>query len=375
MWLDVKRLLAARSCWIDCMSLDPETQEDGVCLVRPDEGMDSISQVDESVPAGFLWKAWIHMLASNDYVPEKNMFAHPYDWRLPPELLEQRDRSFSRLQRKIELVVEEQEDDVNVLDPGVTLVALSLGNLYVQYFFKYLETELGNKGLEKWVEKHVYALVMAGAPYLGAVGPIRAVLVGDPNGLPITYEESRDLMLTFGSMPWMFPHEIQSKSPSKLYSMMNHGETHFPVNVVEVEMQDGSVISPNNKNVLNGFFRDVDGDGRLKTLQNNLDRYYKNDRNIFDGKVLTPFVPPKGIDHVISVYVRALICFLIHLLRGFPRVTTTKTKHPCLTLLYPRLAIIPLEHYTNTGTESTFQLQLALDTKNRAQRVFLMRWN
>ena len=344
MWLDVKRLLAARSCWIDCMSLDPETQEDGVCLVRPDEGMDSISQVDESVPAGFLWKAWIHMLASNDYVPEKNMFAHPFDWRLPPELLEQRDRSFSRLQRKIELVVEEQEDDVNVLDPGVTLVALSLGNLYVQYFFKYLETELGNKGLEKWVEKHVYALVMAGAPYLGAVGPIRAVLVGDPNGLPITYEESRDLMLTFGSMPWMFPHEIQSKSPSKLYSMMNHGETHFPVNVVEVEMQDGSVISPKNKNVLNGFFRDVDGDGRLKTLQNNLDRYYKNDRNIFDGKVLTPFVPPKGIDHVISVYVRALICFLIHLLRGFPRVTTTKTKHPCLTQLYPRLAIIPLEH-------------------------------
>ena len=56
-WLDVKRLLAARSCWIDCISLDPETQEDGVCLVRPDEGMDSISQVDESVPAGFLWKA------------------------------------------------------------------------------------------------------------------------------------------------------------------------------------------------------------------------------------------------------------------------------------------------------------------------------
>ena len=83
---------------------------------------------------------------------------------------------------------------------------------------------------------------------------------------------------------------------------MNHGETHFPVNVVEVEMQDGTVISPKNKNVLNGFFRDVDGDGRLKTLQKNLDRYYKNDRNIFDGKVLTPFVPPKGIDHVISVY-------------------------------------------------------------------------
>jgi len=162
----VKRLLAARSCWIDCISLDPETQEDGVCLVRPDEGLDSISQVDESVPAGFLWKAWIHMLASNEYVPEKTMFAHPYDWRLPPELLEERDRSFSRLKYRIELVVREQEEDQNILDPGITLVALSLGNLYVQYFFKYLETELGKRGMERWVEKHVYSLVMAGAPYV-----------------------------------------------------------------------------------------------------------------------------------------------------------------------------------------------------------------
>jgi len=137
------------------------------------------------------------------------------------------------------------------------------------------------------------------------VGPLRAVLVGDPNGLPISYEQSRDLMLTFGSMPWMFPHEVQEDNhySSKLYASMNNGETTFPVKMVEVEMQNGSVYAPNNKDVLNGeFFNRIDGDGRLKILQKNIDRWYKNDKNLFDHNVLTPFVPPKGIDHVISVY-------------------------------------------------------------------------
>jgi hypothetical protein len=112
-------------------------------------------------------------------------------------------------------------------------------------------------------------------------------------------------MLTFGSMPWMFPHEVQEDNhySSKLYASMNNGETTFPVKMVEVEMQNGSVYAPNNKDVLNGeFFNRIDGDGRLKILQKNIDRWYKNDKNLFDHNVLTPFVPPKGIDHVISVY-------------------------------------------------------------------------
>lgn len=173
------------------MKLDPETQEDGVCLVRPDEGMDSITQVDESVPAGFLWKGLIHMLASNNYVPDKNMYAHPYDWRIPPLILQERDRSFSRLRHKIELIVKEQMEDHYFIETGVTLVALSLGNLYVQYFFKFLETELGKRGSSRWIDKHIHTLIMAGAPLLGAVGPLRAIFVGDTNGLPITSKQSR----------------------------------------------------------------------------------------------------------------------------------------------------------------------------------------
>jgi hypothetical protein len=71
-------------------------------MTRPDEGIDAVSQVDETLPTGFLLKSLIQMLASKGYEPEQSMFAHPYDWRLPPGRLEERDAAFSRLKRRIE---------------------------------------------------------------------------------------------------------------------------------------------------------------------------------------------------------------------------------------------------------------------------------
>ncbi len=72
--------------------------------------------------------------------------------------------------------------------------------------------------------------------------------------------------------------------------------------MIEVEMQDGRVFTPDNKNVLEGFLSEVDNDGRLKILQKSIEKWYKNDTNLFDLDVLTPFEPPKEINHIISVY-------------------------------------------------------------------------
>lgn len=90
------------------------------------------------------------------------MFAHPYDWRLPPGRLEERDASFTRLKQKIEAFVANfrkryPQSPVR----GVLLVGLSLGNLFIQYFFLYLQKELGEHGLNRWADQHIHGKLLA----------------------------------------------------------------------------------------------------------------------------------------------------------------------------------------------------------------------
>jgi Lecithin:cholesterol acyltransferase len=161
--------------------------------------LDAITQVDETIPTGFLWKAPIRMLALLGYRLGKSMIAHPYDWRLPPQSMQQRDNSFSHLKSNIERVIQEQRAE-NPHSPirGVYLVAFSMGNLFTQYFFRHLEAALRKQGMEQWVEQHIYALIMAGGPFWGSQSSLESILTGETAGLPIHKEQSRDMMLTWG---------------------------------------------------------------------------------------------------------------------------------------------------------------------------------
>jgi len=72
-WLDVKRMLLQTKCWIQCLQLRPSDQTDFACVTRPDEGLDAVTQVDETVPlttATYLLKPLIQLLASMGYEPE-----------------------------------------------------------------------------------------------------------------------------------------------------------------------------------------------------------------------------------------------------------------------------------------------------------------
>ncbi|CAB9517445.1 Phospholipid--sterol O-acyltransferase [Seminavis robusta] len=302
-WLDIKRLMAHTSCWVNCIKLLPESQEDDLCATRPDEGLDAITQVDEQLPTGFLWKDAIHMLATMGYRPGTSMFAHPYDWRLPPKKMEQRDRSFSRLKSNIERTVREHKQR-NPHSPirGVFLVAFSMGNLFTQYFFRYLQAGLGQKGMEQWVDEHVYALVMAGAPFLGSGSTLESIIVGETAGLPMQKEQARDMMLTWGSMPWMMPTAPLLRNPR--HAAMNHGERDLPVQQVRLTTHDGRVFDPPNRDIVktNGWLGQI-GDPRLSSVQNIIDRWYAEDPLFDPDAAREPFVPPKNlIDHVICAY-------------------------------------------------------------------------
>uniref|UniRef100_A0A7S4MS34 Uncharacterized protein n=1 Tax=Odontella aurita TaxID=265563 RepID=A0A7S4MS34_9STRA len=301
-WYDLKRMLSHTTCWIDCLKLRPVTYEDDNCMARPDEGLDAISVVDESLPTGgFLLKALIHMFVSLGYEPDQSMFAHPYDWRLPPGLMESRDAVFSRLKNKIENAVQTHKRR-NPENParGVVLVGLSLGNMFIQYFFEYLRAELGTRGMERWADEYVHGLVMGGAPWLGAGGPVKSVVVGETMGMPWTKEQSRDLFTTWGIFPWMFPYDHKTNDPR--HAAMNHDESDFPARVVEVQFRNGTTLLPDNKDIIQdgGFFGQMGPN--LDGLQQTIDRWYIDDPVIGGGSPLRPFTPPKGIDNIVCAY-------------------------------------------------------------------------
>jgi len=66
--------------------------------------------------------------------------ACPYDWRLPPEKLQERDNYFRQMKMKVDIMIAHQEQKA-------VLLAHSMGNRVVQYFFKWLQ----EKGEEEWI--------------------------------------------------------------------------------------------------------------------------------------------------------------------------------------------------------------------------------
>eukprot|EP00211_Chloroparvula_japonica_P003813 CAMPEP_0119135150 /NCGR_PEP_ID=MMETSP1310-20130426/18732_1 /TAXON_ID=464262 /ORGANISM="Genus nov. species nov., Strain RCC2339" /LENGTH=730 /DNA_ID=CAMNT_0007126009 /DNA_START=45 /DNA_END=2237 /DNA_ORIENTATION=+ len=124
-----------------------------------------------------------------------NLTAMPYDWRIPPEKLEERDRYYTRLMRQTELMF-----DVN--GEKVVLVGHSMGNRCLQYFFAWVE-----KHSPGWCETYVQSFLAMGAPFLGAPKVVRSVVSGDQLGLDmfLLLKEGLAMARANASLPWLFP--------------------------------------------------------------------------------------------------------------------------------------------------------------------------
>uniref|UniRef100_M1C909 Sterol esterification protein n=1 Tax=Solanum tuberosum TaxID=4113 RepID=M1C909_SOLTU len=99
-WLDTTKLLSAVNCWLKCMMLDPYNQTDHrECKSRPDSGLSAITELDPGYitgPLSSVWKEWIKWCI--EFGIEANaIIAAPYDWRLSPSKLEERDLYFHKL--------------------------------------------------------------------------------------------------------------------------------------------------------------------------------------------------------------------------------------------------------------------------------------
>ena len=163
---------ANRQCWMQHMRLDPVTGLDPAGIkLRAVSGLEA---VDWFVPGYFVWGKVIESLGEVGY--DTNMLqAAPYDWRLSPVGLEQRDGYFTRLKTTIETMV-------HLHKTPVALLAHSYGDQLVRYFLNWVEapvSEGGAGGGKGWTDRHVAAYVDIAGPMLGIPKTVPSLLSGE----------------------------------------------------------------------------------------------------------------------------------------------------------------------------------------------------
>ncbi|KAE9621891.1 hypothetical protein Lal_00032827 [Lupinus albus] len=249
-WLDTTKLLSAVNCWLKCMLLEPYNQTDHPdCKSRPDSGLSGITELDPGYitgPLSSVWKEWIKWCI--EFGIEANaIIAVPYDWRLAPSMLEERDLYFHKLKLTFETAFK--------LRGGPSLVfAHSLGNNVFRYFLEWLKLEIAPKHYIQWLDQHIHAYFAVGSPLLGATETIEATLSGFTFGLPISEGTARLMFNSFGSSLWMMPFSKYCRADDKYwkhFSAEKHISHHtyrcderelqsnfsgWPTNVINIEI-------------------------------------------------------------------------------------------------------------------------------------------
>lgn len=122
---------------------------------------------------GYVFAPVISLLEELGYVEGVDLIAASYDWRFAPSALEKRDGYFSQLIRSIETL------DKRCKNPGVVLLAHSMGNKTVSYFLEFAKKSKG----QTWIDQHIHMWIAAGAPHCGAPQALRSTIFGDKFGL------------------------------------------------------------------------------------------------------------------------------------------------------------------------------------------------
>ncbi|KAL6217585.1 hypothetical protein ACLB2K_010802 [Fragaria x ananassa] len=219
-WLDTTKLLSAVNCWLKCMLLDPHNQTDHPdCKSRPDSGLSAITELDPGYitgPLSSVWKEWVKWCI--EFGIEANaIIAVPYDWRLSPSMLEERDLYFHKLKLTFETALK--------LRGGPSVVfAHSLGNHVFRYFLEWLKLEIAPKHYVKWLDDHIHAYFAVGAPLLGATETVKGTLSGLTFGLPISEGTARLMVNSFASTLWMLPFSQYCKGENKYWNHFSGGD-------------------------------------------------------------------------------------------------------------------------------------------------------
>ena len=303
LWVNLEKILNSRilgpACWLECMLLDIVEQTDPPdCKLRPDQGLASVSELSPGLFGGVttIFRSLIYTAASEFGYDISNILAVPYDWRLAPLRLEQRDLFFSKLKMSIEHTV--------ALNGGNPAIAIchSLGNNVFLYFTKWLEYHYPQEHL-MWLDQHIWMYVAFGPPLLGGVEPLRAIISGIDFGLPMRAQDARQMAASFSSSLWMLPFVAQTCA---LWSEALQAErpARFPNPIIIVDLANGTTRRFGVPDIATGSFflemGNLTGDPTYALLYDSLRLHYHQDPvwKMFDP--VGPQRPP--VRKVMSLY-------------------------------------------------------------------------
>jgi Lecithin:cholesterol acyltransferase len=173
-WLNINLVVQMGTidvtCMRECLKLGMNQSDGDVpggCKLRPDEGLDAISSLGYGIASSLLVGgtntvyAWlIQWLADNLGYDVSNIVGLPYDWRLSPDKMEERDGFLTLTRRRIEAAVQSNEGK-----PGI-MVAHSMGNAVFRYFLEWLRMRLREEAYQKYIksaERRAKAMMKAAA--------------------------------------------------------------------------------------------------------------------------------------------------------------------------------------------------------------------
>lgn len=218
-----------KSRWLQHFKLmdDLMSDPDGI-ETRPLSGLNAVNYLD---PGGLVKHAsWVFhpvtkALIEIGYEEGKDLDAAPYDWRIPPSMLESRDSYFSNTMKQIESMYGKNDNT------PVVLLCHSMGCKTCHYFLNFAKQKAG----QEWIEKYVHTYFPVGAPHLGAPKSLRGTIVGDKMGLDAFLSEEEALISarSFGSVPWMYSSFLPEGTPPTAY-LKREGVLHFTIDKFDV---------------------------------------------------------------------------------------------------------------------------------------------
>eukprot|EP01134_Creolimax_fragrantissima_P001812 CFRG1812T1 len=302
MWVSVERIaqmtIADPRCFLDCLSLGPNQTDPHDCTVRAMDGIAALTELTPGLvttPVTTIYGYLIRFFVSNFGYNAMHVMGMPYDWRLSPDQMDDRDGYWVSTKKRIEGVVHANKM------PAIA-VGHSQGNIVILHFMRWLEYNYP-KTWKSWVKDHISSYYGLGAPLLGSIDPVRGLMVGSNMGMPFSNALARNMAMTFGTMPWFVPN-IGNKTHVSGSSRVNEHRpsSKWVTPITTVIWANKSSTDYNwadlSSTKLHSDMRDSANDSRWQNQINIVNNNYKNKEfnQLADGYARPP------IKHVYMMY-------------------------------------------------------------------------
>lgn len=226
-----------KSPWLQHMSLtsDMSTEREGN-EIRPIPGLKGVNFLTDianiKVGASYVFAPVIKLLKGYGYVKGLNLDACPYDWRVPPSTLEERDGYFTKTMERIERMVEQCGGK------PVVLLCHSMGGKCGHYLLNFvIETKGPDEG-RQWLDQHIHTYMPLGAAHIGVPAILATTFSAELNPAfdsLMTMQERMVFSRSLGSGVWLMPTTLPSFERNAPPAIMCKREGKLTIRIVVSE--------------------------------------------------------------------------------------------------------------------------------------------